>query len=247
MQVGANTTFKQIYDQMKPGPLTNESKHLRLDGTKLYTHNSLMPHGKGAAALVARDAKYEGVAATIKQAITKEHGAGVADAVFANLGLATGHGSSVKLSDLRNIKAEIANLTTVDVSRYAGSRKNEAMLDAAISKSDPGLATALEGFLKKNYAEVNLDFLRAVHDYEREPTDDKARDIVANFFDGGPNQINPSDRASDAKAMFDGARDALGSNGADSKAFDRLREEVHYMTAHDLMPRFLSAVADGRV
>lgn len=244
MQVGANTTFKQIYDQMKPGPLTNESKHLRLDGTKLYTHNSLMPHGKGAAALVARDAKYEGVAATIKQTITKEHGAGVADAVFANLNLATGPGSGVKLSDLRSIKAEVDRLTVVDPGRYRDVSSHD-MLDAAVSGADPALTTAFEKYAAKKYTSESFDFLRAVHDYRAAPSAEKARQIVDTFFDGGRREVNTSDR--DGPEVFEEARHALMASPADRQAFDKVFESVSDLFAGDIVPKYKADQAQGRV
>ena len=69
MQVGQQTTFSQIYAQFKPGPLSNSDQHLRLTGTSLHTHNPLMPHGKGAAALQARLDKYDHAATAVKDAI----------------------------------------------------------------------------------------------------------------------------------------------------------------------------------
>jgi hypothetical protein len=46
MKVDQNTTFTQIYNQMKPGLLSKEDKHIRGSGNDLYTHNALMPHAR---------------------------------------------------------------------------------------------------------------------------------------------------------------------------------------------------------
>ncbi len=166
MQVGQGTSFTQIYNQFKPGPLGNADQHLRLTGTNLHTHNPLMPHGKGAAALQARLEKYDNAAVAVKNAIAQEYGPAVADRVFRNLGL----GSEVRLRDLRAIKAEIERLPVLDIETYrregAGIDRGE-MLSAAVEGRDPALEDALDAFSQKTQTSDSLQFLRAVHDYRQ--------------------------------------------------------------------------------
>lgn len=240
MQIANNPTFTNIYDKFAKGPVLDGGKHLRSDGVKLYTHNPLVPHGKGQAALDDRNAKKAGVAAEVKAAIVREHGPDVANAVFSNLHLTTGPTSSVTLSDLKAMKAQIKTLTTVDLGRHGGGA--EAMLKAAVTGSDPALAADFEKFVVKNKARENLDFLRAVHDYEQEPTAEKARNIADTFFDGGPAQVNPADRDSRAREMFAAARERMAQNPAGKDTFEELRGEVFDMTAFDLMARYTTDV-----
>ena len=69
MKVNQDTTFTQIYAQLKPGLLSNEGKHIRGLGNDLYTHNALMAHGKGAQALADRPAEVWRRCTAIKDAI----------------------------------------------------------------------------------------------------------------------------------------------------------------------------------
>lgn len=233
MQVGQGTTFTQIYNQFKPGPLGNADQHLRLTGTNLHTHNPLMPHGKGAAALQARLDKYDGGAGAVKDAIARQYSPEIADKVFQNLGL----GNEVRLGDLRAIKAEIERQTTVDLGKYA--RDNHRMLQAAVDGTDPPLAEAFEAFGKKSLTSENLDFLRAVGDYRQEPTAEKAQAIVDAFIDGSQ-RVNPTDRDDDADILFRSVKQTLQRDGADPTAFDDVYDRVFEMTALDVMTKFVN-------
>lgn len=232
MQVGQQTTFSQIYAQFKPGPLSNADQHLRLTGTNLHTHNPLMAHGKGAAALQARLDKYDNAATAVKDAIAHQYSPEIADRVFQNLGL----GSEVKLRDLRSIKAEIERQTTMDLGKY--DRDTNRMLQAAIDGTDQPLTEAFEAFGKKSMTSENLDFLRAVTDYRQKPTAEKAQAIVDEFIDGG-RRVNPTDRDDDAEIMFRAARQALQRDGADPAAFDDIYDQVFNMTSLDVMAKFI--------
>lgn len=238
MRVGQQTTFDQIHTQFRPGPLSNSDQHLRLTGTSLHTHNPLMPHGKGAAALQARLDKYDNAATAVKDAIAHQYSPEIADRVFRNLGL----GSEVRLGDLRTIKAEIERQTTVDLGKY--DRDTSRMLQAAIDGTDPPLTEAFEAFGQKSMTSENLDFLRAVSDYRREPTAEKARAIVDEFVDGG-RRVNPTDRDDDAEIMFRATRQALQRDGADPAAFDDIYDQVFNMTSLDVMAKFVRDQPQG--
>jgi hypothetical protein len=107
MNVGGNTTFTQVYQRFKPGLLDNSSQHLRLEGNNLHTHNQLVPHDKGAAALQHRTDKYTQAAGAVKQSIANQYSQSLADRVFQNLNLP----GEVRLADLRPIKQEVNRLT----------------------------------------------------------------------------------------------------------------------------------------
>ena len=233
MQVGQQTTFTQIYNQFRPGPLSNSDQHLRLTGTNLHTHNPLMPHGKGAAALQARLDKYNGGAGAVKDAIARQYTPEIADKVFRNLGL----GSEVRLRDLRAIKAEIERQTTLDIGKYG--HDTTRMLQAAIDRTDPALSGAFEAFGEKSLTSENLNFLRAVSDYRQAPTAEKARAIVSEFIDGAQ-RVNPTDRDDDADIMFRAAKQALQRDDAAPAAFDDIYDQVFNMTSLDVMTKFVN-------
>lgn len=234
MQVGQQTTFTDIYRQFRPGPLSNADQHLRLTGTDLHVHNPLMPHGKGAAAAQARQAKYDNAADAVKTAIAQQYSPQIADRVFQNLGL-DNNTDGIKLRDLRTIKAEIERQTTVDLGKYG--HDNDRMLQAAIDGTDVPLAEAFDDYGRKWLSSENFDFLRAIHDYREAPTTEKARAIVGDFIDGSK-RLNPTDDEADARILFNQAKQALEQNPADPRAFDDLYKEVFEMTARDIMPRF---------
>lgn len=238
MQVGQGTSFTQIYNQFKPGPLGNADQHLRLTGTNLHTHNPLMPHGKGAAALQARLEKYDNAAVAVKNAIAQEYGPAVADRVFRNLGL----GSEVRLRDLRAIKAEIERLPVLDIETYrregAGIDRGE-MLSAAVEGRDPALEDALDAFSQKTQTSDSLQFLRAVHDYRQNPTEEKAQKIVGDFFSIG-HQVSLADGPRAGENLFSEARAALRQDGADPHAFDRLYQRAFAAARDDMMLHFVT-------
>jgi hypothetical protein len=244
MQVGGATSFTQIYNQMRPGPLTSGDKHLRLTGTDLHTHSSFKLHGTGAQALQNRQAKYAGAADAIKSSLDLQFGQGMGDRIFNNLGL----GSEVRLRDLGSIKREAERLTTVDLGRYRGGdgvTSSTAMLSAAIEGRDQPLAAALERFGQKSYTSESFDFLRAVHDYRQNPTAEKARAIVDTFIDGGQ-KVNPHDRDDETNIMFRAAKDALQQDATDVHAFDKIFDGVFSMTAYDTVPKFIVDHEKGR-
>jgi hypothetical protein len=239
MQVGGATTFSQIYDRMRPGPLTSGDKHLRLTGTDLHTHSSFMLHGTGAQALQNRQAKYAGAATAVKTALDVQYGQGMGDRIFNNLGL----GTEVRLRDLRAIRDEATRVTTtLDLDKYrdrSGAHNPEDMLSAAVEGRDPVLAKSFEAFTKKSYTAEGFAFLRAVHDYRQTPTAEKAQAIVDTFIDGSQ-KVNPHDRDDEIDRMFDAAKEALQNNPTDVNAFDKIFNGVFNMTAFDTVSKFLA-------
>lgn len=161
MQVGNQTTFTQIYNQMKPGLLENENKHIRGDGngTRLYTHSSLQAHGSGATALANRLQKYQDGADFIKQALTREFGQEVADKVFSNLNLT----DEVRLSDLKAIRNE-ARLVNESLSRLAN-------IPAPSANFVPNPTTAAE-FVANIHGQVETYVRGCIDNHERpDPAD----------------------------------------------------------------------------
>ncbi|MBV8191971.1 MAG: hypothetical protein JO339_32375 [Alphaproteobacteria bacterium] len=113
LQVTSGTTFTQLYKQFKPGLFKSDSAHVRggqsLQGSQqVYTHNPLMPNGRGEEALARRLQKYEAGAGLVKQAMANEYGTAVADAVFRRVKEARPNlDKEVTRGDLNRLRNEI--------------------------------------------------------------------------------------------------------------------------------------------
>lgn len=243
MQINAQTTFTDIYNRMKPGLLESQDKHIRLNGNTLYTHNQLMAHGKGTAALNARLQKYESGADAVKKAVAHQYTPALADRVFRNLGLTDSQGRTreVTLGDLRAIRNEIraelqrqtgTEVTKSDLSGLSGDPTTDAHV---VFKGDnPELqhvSQTFRAFLDENYEQPTANLLDAYNALLANPTkagaDALIRDHInnrdVNIYENnkeavreGVQGLGPDPTSDDIRHVFDHAiRDVNESFGGD--------------------------------
>jgi hypothetical protein len=243
MKVDQNTTFTQIYNQMKPGLLSKEDKHIRGSGNDLYTHNALMPHGKGAQALADRQQKYSDGAATIKNAIASQYNSPeLADRVFQNLNLT----DRVTVGDLRAIKreiqAELLNQPTVQAQKSDLSQFGSEPTTAAhqvFRGGTPDLAHASQAFrefLAKNHEEPTVQFLDAYNQLLANSSKAGADAFVRNHIDNPDMNIYANNKEDAREGVA-----ALGNNPSRQdveRAFDHAIRDLNESFVHDMFGRF---------
>jgi hypothetical protein len=242
MKVDQNTTFTQIYNQMKPGLLSKEDKHIRGSGNDLYTHNALMPHGKSAQALADRQQKYGDGAATIKNAIATQYSPQLADRVFQNLNLT----DRVTVDDLRVIKreiqAELLNQPTVQAQKSDLSQFGSEPTTAAhqvFRGGTPDLAHASQAFrefLAKNHEEPTVQFLDAYNQLLANPSKAGADAFVRNHIDNPDMNIYANNKEDAREGVA-----ALGNNPSRQdveRAFDHAIRDLNESFVHDMFGRF---------
>lgn len=227
---------------MKPGLLSKEGTHIRASGNDLYTHNPLMPHGKGAQALAERQQKYGDGAQTIKNAIATEHGQALADRVFQNLNLT----NQVTVGDLRairrEIQAELQNQPTAqaqksDLSGLSGEPHTDAHI--VLRGGSPELdhaSRAFREFLAANFEQPTMRFVDAYHDLLANPSKDGLQAFIRDHVDDP--QMNIYDYSKDMMHEHVGTLGDHPSREEISKALGHVVGDVTESFGGDLYKRF---------
>jgi hypothetical protein len=241
MQVNQNTTFTQIYNHFKPGPLTSKDIHLRGDGNTLYTHNQLVRHGKGAAALADRRQKYDEAGPLIRQAIDQQHGQGVAASVFKTLGI----GDQVTLRNLRPIRNEIRNLlqqrqAKSDLSQLSGELYQDA--HSVFCGGLPGLDHANQAFrqfLEDNHEQPTIEFVDAYYQLQNDPSPENLQAFVADHLNDTNMNLYDARKQETVKLLA-----KLGPSPSweeIKQALDPVMGDVNESFAGDLYARFVNS------
>jgi len=159
IEITSATTFTQIHNEYKPG-LFGRGEDTQIRGgvsdsgaTQVYTHNPLMRSGSGEEALQRRLEKYREGAQLVRQAMTKEHGAAITDAVFQRISAQGRHPDrEVTRGDLGRLQAAVLEQTAL-LRTQTPENQTRTVLEATVkrdaadtwpSDTNPAIAARLE-------------------------------------------------------------------------------------------------------